>query len=53
MSFGAEAVSHDTLNDAADNGWVEAKYFKLHLQPKHLRRERMKLDRECIQARLE
>ncbi|KAH7339943.1 hypothetical protein B0J17DRAFT_379712 [Rhizoctonia solani] len=44
MSFGAEALSHDALDDAAENGWFLAKHFKLHLQPKDLRKEEMKLD---------
>ncbi|CAE6471528.1 unnamed protein product [Rhizoctonia solani] len=44
MSFGAEALSHDTLSDAVENGWFLAKYFKLHLQPKELRKAEMKLD---------
>ncbi|CEL60588.1 hypothetical protein RSOLAG1IB_03826 [Rhizoctonia solani AG-1 IB] len=42
--FGAEALSRDGRAIAADHGWFLVKHFKLHLQPKKLRRDDMKLD---------
>ncbi|KDQ12455.1 hypothetical protein BOTBODRAFT_134607 [Botryobasidium botryosum FD-172 SS1] len=32
-AFGAEANTHEVLDEAEDNGWKLAKYFKLHLHP--------------------
>ncbi|KEP48820.1 putative heat shock 70 kDa protein 12A [Rhizoctonia solani 123E] len=42
--FGAEALSRDGCELAEDNGWFLAKYFKLHLQPKDLRKADMKME---------
>ncbi|CUA75379.1 Heat shock 70 kDa protein 12B [Homo sapiens] [Rhizoctonia solani] len=42
--FGAEALSRDGREVAEDNGWFLAKYFKLHLQPQHLRKSEMILE---------
>ncbi|KAH7336870.1 hypothetical protein B0J17DRAFT_718784 [Rhizoctonia solani] len=36
VSFGAEAQLFTTEEKAEDNGWVLAKYFKLHLHPSNL-----------------
>ncbi|KDN40994.1 hypothetical protein RSAG8_07700, partial [Rhizoctonia solani AG-8 WAC10335] len=36
VSFGAEALTHQAEEEAEDNGWKIAKYFKLHLHPPHL-----------------
>ncbi|CAE6419856.1 unnamed protein product [Rhizoctonia solani] len=45
MSFGAEALLHTTEEQAEDNGWVLAKYFKLHLHPSDMRaKHELKLD---------
>ncbi|KDQ18318.1 hypothetical protein BOTBODRAFT_28735 [Botryobasidium botryosum FD-172 SS1] len=32
-AFGAEANTHEVLDEAEDNGWKLARYFKLHLHP--------------------
>ncbi|CAE7146418.1 unnamed protein product [Rhizoctonia solani] len=37
MSFGAEALTPEIREDAEDNEWQLAKYFKLHLHPSTLR----------------
>jgi hypothetical protein len=37
VSFGAEALSHQAEEDAADQGWQLAKHFKLHLHPEDLK----------------
>lgn len=36
VSFGAEALSPQAEDEAEDNGWRKAKYFKLHLHPADL-----------------
>ncbi|CAE6458307.1 unnamed protein product [Rhizoctonia solani] len=42
--FGAEALSRDGRDTAEDRGWFLAKHFKLHLQPKDLQKDNLKLD---------
>ncbi|EUC60684.1 heat shock 70 kDa protein 12A [Rhizoctonia solani AG-3 Rhs1AP] len=42
--FGAEALSRDGRDTAEDRGWFLAKHFKLHLQPKDLQKDNIKLD---------
>ncbi|KAJ1303450.1 hypothetical protein OPQ81_011639 [Rhizoctonia solani] len=45
VSFGAEAQSYTTEEQAEDNGWALAKYFKLHLHPSDMQaRHELKLD---------
>lgn len=45
VSFGAEALLPTTEEQAEDNGWVLAKYFKLHLHPSDMRAKHdLKLD---------
>ncbi|CAE6440499.1 unnamed protein product [Rhizoctonia solani] len=36
VSFGAEALTPQAEEEAEDNGWKLARYFKLHLHPPHL-----------------
>ncbi|KAH7339944.1 hypothetical protein B0J17DRAFT_767609 [Rhizoctonia solani] len=43
--FGSEALSRDGRETAEDNGWCLVEHFKLHLQPKDLRKPDMKLER--------
>ncbi|KAI9566206.1 hypothetical protein HD554DRAFT_2174667 [Boletus coccyginus] len=33
---GEDALSMNTINDAEENGWTKAEWWKLHLRPKHL-----------------
>ncbi|KAF8550552.1 hypothetical protein OG21DRAFT_1478486 [Imleria badia] len=33
---GSEALSMNVVNDAEENGWTKAEWWKLHLRPKHL-----------------
>ncbi|CAE6507898.1 unnamed protein product [Rhizoctonia solani] len=42
--FGAEALSRNGKNAASKNPWVLVKNFKLHLQPKDLRKKDVELD---------
>ncbi|KAI9566246.1 hypothetical protein HD554DRAFT_2025961 [Boletus coccyginus] len=35
-AIGSEALSMNTINDAEENGWTKAEWWKLHLRPKHL-----------------
>ncbi|KAJ1303451.1 hypothetical protein OPQ81_011640 [Rhizoctonia solani] len=45
VSFGAEAQLFTTEEKAEDNGWVLARYFKLHLHPSDMQaRHELKLD---------
>ncbi|KAH7336869.1 hypothetical protein B0J17DRAFT_718783 [Rhizoctonia solani] len=45
VSFGAEAQLHTTEEQAEDNRWVLAKYFKLHLHPSDMKtKHELKLD---------
>ncbi|CAE6537666.1 unnamed protein product [Rhizoctonia solani] len=45
VAFGAEALSHTIEEEAEDNGWFLAKYFKLHLHPSDmLAKHEIKLD---------
>ncbi|KDN48295.1 hypothetical protein RSAG8_02887, partial [Rhizoctonia solani AG-8 WAC10335] len=45
VSFGAEAQLCTTEGQAEDNGWVLAKYFKLHLHPSDMQaKHELKLD---------
>ncbi|KAB5593091.1 Heat shock protein HSP70 [Ceratobasidium theobromae] len=45
VSFGAEALSYQAEEEAADNGWFLAKYFKLHLHPEDMKAKHdLKLD---------
>ncbi|CAE6436769.1 unnamed protein product [Rhizoctonia solani] len=45
VSFGSEAQLFTTEEKAEDNGWVLAKYFKLHLHPNNLQAKHdLKLD---------
>ncbi|KAG9103546.1 hypothetical protein FRC06_010031 [Ceratobasidium sp. 370] len=45
VSFGAEAISHQAEEQAEDNGWQLAKYFKLHLHPSDMKtKHNIKLD---------
>ncbi|CAE6451832.1 unnamed protein product [Rhizoctonia solani] len=44
VSFGAEALSRDTLLEAEENGWKLARNFKLYLHPAHMRADNIKLD---------
>ncbi|KAF8337586.1 uncharacterized protein EI90DRAFT_2991950 [Cantharellus anzutake] len=39
VAYGAEAVTAETQNDAADYGWRLAKQFKLHLHPSTMRQK--------------
>ncbi|CAE6514458.1 unnamed protein product [Rhizoctonia solani] len=41
--FGSEALSRDGREIAEGNGWFLVEHFKLHLQPKELRKPDMKL----------
>ncbi|CAE6374609.1 unnamed protein product [Rhizoctonia solani] len=45
VSFGAEAQLYTTEEQAEDNGWILAKYFKLHLHPSDMQtKHELKLD---------
>ncbi|CEL60592.1 hypothetical protein RSOLAG1IB_03830 [Rhizoctonia solani AG-1 IB] len=44
VSFGAEALSPDTLEDAQENNWKLAENFKLHLHPIDMRASDIQLD---------
>ncbi|KAG8717654.1 hypothetical protein FRC11_003719, partial [Ceratobasidium sp. 423] len=45
VSFGAEALLHTTEEQAEDNAWILAKYFKLHLHPNDMQaKHELKLD---------
>ncbi|CAE6478927.1 unnamed protein product [Rhizoctonia solani] len=45
VSFGAEAQLYTTEEQAEDNGWFLAKYFKLHLHPSDMQtKHELKLD---------
>ncbi|CUA72499.1 Heat shock 70 kDa protein 12B [Homo sapiens] [Rhizoctonia solani] len=45
VSFGAEAQLHTTEEQAEDNDWMLARYFKLHLHPSDMQaRHELKLD---------
>ncbi|CAE6415064.1 unnamed protein product [Rhizoctonia solani] len=45
VAFGAEAQLHTIEEQAEDNGWVLARYFKLHLHPSDMQaKHELKLD---------
>ncbi|KAG8783942.1 hypothetical protein FRC12_019176 [Ceratobasidium sp. 428] len=45
VSFGAEALSYKTKEDAEDNNWQLAKHFKLHMHPNDMKaKHNLKLD---------
>ncbi|KEP53958.1 heat shock 70 kDa protein 12A [Rhizoctonia solani 123E] len=49
VSFGAEAQLYTTEEQAEDNGWFLAKYFKLHLHPRDMQtKHELKLDHVAL-----